>query len=180
MKIGVLSDTHIPRRAKALPEVVLETFKGVDYIIHAGDIMTMEVIHELEKLAPVTAITGNTDSPELYESLGDKRILNFGDFNIGIFHGHGNKGKTIDRAINSFKDDKVDCIVYGHSHIPYCESHNGILLFNPGSPTDKRRNKYFSFGIIDVNEIISAQIVYFNSEGEIVWVKGVRLELFTY
>lgn len=168
LKIGVISDTHIPRRVKALPEIVLETFKDVTHIIHAGDIMSMEVINKLEELAPVTAVAGNLDSPELYKKLGDKRILSFGNFKIGIFHGHGDKGKTVDRAISCFKDDNVNCIVFGHSHIPYCQYHDDILIFNPGSPTDKRRNKYFSVGLMDIGKTISARLIYFDTEGKIV------------
>lgn len=164
MKIGVISDTHIPKRAKGLPQIVLETFKGIDHIIHAGDIMSMDVIYKLEELAPVTAVAGNTDSPELLERLGAKKILTLGNFDFGIFHGHGKKGKTINRVIKCFEDDTVSCIIFGHSHIPCCQFYNDILLFNPGSPTDKRRNKYYSFGLIEINETISPRFIYFNAE----------------
>ncbi len=161
MKIGVLSDTHIPKKAKTLPEIVVETFKNVDHIIHAGDIMSMDVISKLEELAPVTAVAGNTDPLEIFERYGEKKILTLGDFKFGIFHGHGNKGKTVDRAMECFRNDEVNCIIFGHSHIPYCELNKGILLFNPGSPTDKRRNKQYSFGIIDIDKTISPTIIYF-------------------
>jgi len=166
MKIGVISDTHIPKRAKFLPEIVLETFKGtVDHIIHAGDITSMDVIYKLEELAPVTAVAGNVDSPELIERLGSRKILTFGNFNFGIFHGHGEKGKTIERAIKCFQNDAVDCIIFGHSHMPHCQFYGDILLLNPGSPTDKRRNKYYSFGLIEIDKTISPRIIYFNDEG---------------
>ena len=168
MKIGVISDTHIPKRAKCLPEIVLDTFKGVHHIIHAGDLMSMEVIYKLEELAPVTAVTGNTDSPELLERLGDKKILTLGNFSFGIFHGHGKKGKTVENAIKCFQDDTVNCIIFGHSHIPYCQFYDNILLFNPGSPTDKRRNMYYSFGLIEVDETISPHLIYFSAEGVII------------
>lgn len=165
MKLGIISDTHIPKRAKTLPEVLLKAFGDVDIIIHAGDIMSVDVLHILRELAPVTAVAGNVDPPELIESLGERRILSLGKFTFGIYHGHGNKGKTLDRAIQCFQDDKVDCIIFGHSHIPYCQWHGDILLFNPGSPTDKRRNKYFSFGLIEINEAIRPQLIYFDADG---------------
>jgi len=170
MKIGVISDTHIPKRAKGLPEIVLNAFKDVEHIIHAGDIMNMDVIYKLEDMAPVTAVAGNADPAEIFEKFGSKKVLTFGKFNFGVFHGHGTnehgtKGTTIDRSVKCFENDRVDCIIFGHSHIPYCQMHNDVLLFNPGSPTDKRRNKYYSFGIIEISEVISARIIYFNSEG---------------
>lgn len=168
MKLGVISDTHIPKRAKILPEVVLESFKDVDHIIHAGDLMSMDVIYQLEELAPVTAVAGNIDLPDLLERFGDKKILTLGNYNFGIFHGHGKKGKTIDRVMKCFQDDKVDCIIFGHSHIPFCQYFGDILLFNPGSPTDKRKNMYYSFGIIDIDEAISPHLIYFSADGNIV------------
>mgnify|MGYP001175359294 FL=1 len=165
MKVGVISDTHIPKRAKTLPEIVVKNFKDVEHIIHAGDIISMDVIYKLEDLAPVTAVAGNTDPSEFFERFGYKKVLTLGKFNIGIFHGHGTKGTTIDRSVKCFENDRVDCIIFGHSHIPYFQSHNEILLFNLGSPTDKRRNRYYSFGLMEIDEVISARIIYFNSEG---------------
>ena len=167
MKIGVISDSHIPTGAKALPETVLKTFKGVDHIIHAGDIMSIDVIR-LEKLAPVTAVIGNIDLPELRKRFGDKKIVTLGNVNFGVFHGHGESSKTIERSIKCFQNDTVDCIIFGHSHIPYCQYHGDILLFNPGSPTDKRRNKHYSFGLIEIDRVISPHLIYFDAEGVIV------------
>lgn len=72
MKIGVLADTHIPKKAKELPEIIIEAFRDADHIIHAGDILNLNVIGQLEQLAPVTAAAGNIDPPELRELLGEK------------------------------------------------------------------------------------------------------------
>lgn len=140
------------------------SFKEVDHIIHAGDILDLKVIHTLEKLAPVTAVAGNVDSREIFERFGEKKILPFDSFRFGIFHGHGKKGKTMDRAIEAFEENLVDCIIFGHSHIPYCGYHGNTLLFNPGSPTDKRRNPYYSFGIIEVTKSLSPELIYFGPE----------------
>jgi putative phosphoesterase len=133
----------------------------VDHIIHAGDLVSLDVICDLEALASVTAVAGNVDSFETYEKLGEKKIVSLGNFNFGIYHGHGVKETTVQRVINKFRDDDVNCIVFGHSHNPYCQYHDGILLFNPGSATDRRRNMYYSVGILDVGKIIKPSIIYF-------------------
>lgn len=167
MRIGIVSDTHMPAKAKALPDIMLRAFKDTDHIIHAGDIQCADVLSSLSALAPVTAVAGNTDPPELKSVLGEKKVIEFGGFRFGVFHGHGEKGKTMDRAIERFRDDGVDCIVFGHSHIPYCAYHGCVLLFNPGSPTDKRRNRYYSLGLIDVGVSIVPHLVYFDAGGNI-------------
>lgn len=161
MKIGVLSDTHIPSRKKALPEEVIKAFRSVDHIIHAGDISCPEVLDVLNSLAAVTAVAGNIDPEELQTALGMKRIITLNGYRIGITHGHGKSGKTADRAVRCFENDTVDCIVFGHSHIPFCEYRDHILLFNPGSPTDKRRNEFFSFGILELGNDIKAEHIFF-------------------
>lgn len=161
MKVGVLSDTHIPLRAKKLPHEVLQAFKKVDHIIHAGDIISYEVLDVLESLAPVTAVSGNVDPEQLQDVLGDKKIITLNGYRIGVTHGHGKSGRTLERAIKCFENDLVDCIIFGHSHIPYCEVRSQILLFNPGSPTDKRRNQFFSFGILELGNEIDAKHIFF-------------------
>jgi phosphoesterase, MJ0936 family len=165
MKIGITADTHIPGKAKAIPEIVLDAFKNVDHIIHGGDIGGREVLDKLGELAPVTAVAGNTDDPELCRRLGERRILELGGIRFGLFHGHGNRGTTLKRTLERFADERLDCIIFGHSHIPFCQVRNGVLLFNPGSPTDKRRNPFYSFGIIETEPELSAQIIYFDKEG---------------
>ena len=161
MIIGVLSDTHIPRRAKTLPLALLNAFEGVDHIIHAGDILSLDVIRQLDELAPVTAVAGNVDPPETKGRFGEKTILTLGDFRIGVVHGHGKGGSTVSRAFAAFQGEAVDCIVFGHSHIPYNQYHDGILMFNPGSPTDKRRCSRFSFGMIELSDSLKASHIYF-------------------
>ncbi len=163
MKVGVLSDTHIPKRAGGLPKEVIQAFRNVDHIIHAGDIACPEVLEELAHLAPVTAVGGNVDPESLQKALGSKKIINLNGFRIGVAHGHGTAGRTLDRVLKCFEQDQVDCMIFGHSHIPFCEYRNNILLFNPGSPTDKRRNQLFSFGILELSHEIQAKHVFFES-----------------
>ncbi len=165
MTIGVVSDTHIPGKAKVLPEIMLRHFSGVDHIIHAGDIRCAGVLEQLARLAPVTAVAGNVDPPEFAGELGEKKVLELGGYRIGVTHGHGNGGTTLSRASACFIQDHVDCIVFGHSHIPYLAEEGGVLLLNPGSPTDKRRNPYYSFGLIETGQRLCANILYFDASG---------------
>lgn len=167
LRIGVLSDTHISMD-KALPGVLAQYFKNTDHIIHAGDIKTRNVIKQLEEFAPVTAVAGNADSPDLHREYGEKKILNLGKFTFGVVHGDGAKGRTIDRVIKCFQNCDIDCLIFGHSHNPICMHYLNRLLFNPGSPTVRRRNPYCSFGIIELDQFINPAIIYFDSNGKVV------------
>lgn len=148
--IGVVSDTHIPVRAKKLPEILLEGFAGVDLIIHAGDMSSDYVLYELEEIALIHAVAGNTDNDYVQDKLGKKKIITVDGCKIGIIHGDGTGGTTLERVRKAFQGDSVNCVVFGHSHIPFNEVIDDILYFNPGSPTDKRRQEYYSYGILDV------------------------------
>lgn len=159
--IGVLADTHVFSSARRLPDAVVKAFCDVNHIIHAGDIVGRDVISTLEKLAPVTAVAGNLDSQEFKQRYGQKKTLCVGRFRFGICHGDGKEFTTLQRALTCFERENVDCIVFGHSHQPYCAWHGNTLLFNPGSPTDKRRNCFFSFGLIGVSDCLLPRIVYF-------------------
>ncbi|SIT84586.1 metallophosphoesterase family protein [Edaphobacillus lindanitolerans] len=149
MKIIITGDTHMPRMAKKLPPPLLEELETADHIIHTGDWQTPEVYDELARFAPVDGVSGNADPPELRERFGQKKTITLGGVRIGIVHGDG-KGKTTPRrALDAFMEDPPDLILFGHSHIPMNENHDGTILFNPGSPTDKRRQPRFSFGILE-------------------------------
>jgi putative phosphoesterase len=167
MLIGVLSDTHIPRKAAALPGAVLRALEHADIIIHAGDISDISVICALEALAPVTAVAGNADPPELQKLLGRRKLITPAGFCVGVVHGDGKGDKTADRAARAFENEYTDIIIFGHSHIPFCGIHLGRLLFNPGSPTDKRRNTYYSFGMIAINGSLTPRLMFFDSKGVI-------------
>lgn len=160
MRIGVIADTHIPKTAKKIPEAVFAVFNGVDLIIHAGDIVEKEALEQLETLAPVEAVYGNRDSDELKGSLPETRILELQGFRIGVFHGHGDKGTTMQRVPDFFKGIDLDCIIFGHSHIPFNERINGKLYFNPGSPTAKKKQKYPSVGILVLGGTLEAELHY--------------------
>ena len=135
MKIGVIADTHIPVSARELPGEVRDHFKDCDLIIHVGDIVEEWVLEELGKLAETKAVRGNMDSAELKKRLPEKMLLNVSGKKIGVVHGSGPAFKAFKAASEAFRK-KPDIIIFGHSHIPFNEERDGILFFNPGSPTD--------------------------------------------
>jgi putative phosphoesterase len=164
VKVVVISDTHIPKKANTLPARLQIDLKKADLIIHAGDWQTLDVLEELSNYAEVKGVYGNVDGKEIQEHLPEKLIININDKIIGIVHGHGKRLTTEKRALEAFKDIKVDCIIFGHSHIPVIKEVDGILLFNPGSSTDKRRQQQYSYGILTVNQSIHAELVYFDDK----------------
>ena len=157
MKIGVISDTHIPGTALSLPPAVFELFKGVDLILHAGDIVDQSVLDELAVLAPVEAVAGNMDGPELHLKLPARKIIRLGGYTCGLIHGKFRIDIQKDMIMKEFSN--VDLIVYGHSHTPFWGKVNGIHFLNPGSPTDKRHAPYNSVALLHVGDELRAEIV---------------------
>lgn len=160
MLIGVISDTHMPNRAKQIPQKILDDFKNVDMIIHAGDLVDLSVINKLKSVCSnVKAVWGNMDPYDVRSSLPEKEIIKAGRHKIGVMHGYGAPDKLVDIMSRAFKDDNVDIIIFGHSHAPVNEKHNGILFFNPGSATDTVFSPFNSYGIIEVNDNVEARII---------------------
>jgi hypothetical protein len=157
MKVGVLSDTHIPTGVPALPEAVSTIFRGVDLIIHAGDIVQLSVLDHLRAIAPVEAVSGNMDDEEVQLRLPAKKILQLGRFKVGLIHGKYKIDRQREMIRHEFDD--VDLIIYGHSHAPFWGKMDGVLFLNPGSPTDKRYAPYNSVALLDVNDELAAEII---------------------
>ena len=163
--IGVVSDTHMPRMAEKLPMELVKGLESSDMIIHAGDWSEWSVYEALQQIAPVEGVAGNADSMEIVELLGLSKLLLIQGCRIGVVHGHGTKGTTESRAMRAFEEQKADCIIFGHSHIPLLKYSGQVLLFNPGSPTDKRRQPLFSYGIIEIEDgILRARHVFYNDK----------------
>lgn len=160
MKVAVLSDTHIPHAASQLPENVCEILKQVDAIIHAGDYQAESVIDTLKSYADFYGVSGNMDASTIHKRVPTKLIINLGGFVIGVMHGNGSPAGLEERILEHFKNTHLDALIYGHSHRAYKEMRDGILLFNPGSPTDKRFAKYQSIGILTLEENITGEIIY--------------------
>jgi uncharacterized protein len=168
MKIVVVSDTHMPRMAKSLPaRLVRELEKKTDLILHAGDWTSEQVYEQLVRYAPVEGVAGNNDGEPLLTRFGLRKKIVCGDVLIGLVHGHGPDVRLTaeHRAAVAFEPGEVDIVVFGHSHIPVYKQLGELLLFNPGSATDKRRQKQFSFGIVSIDGTkISARHVFYDSK----------------
>lgn len=150
MRIVVVSDTHMPRMNKKLPDRLIRELKKADAVIHAGDWTKLSVYEELKQYAPIYGVAGNNDGAEIIRKFGLRKLVTLEGMVIGLVHGHG-EGKRLDteaRALDTFKDTHLNALVYGHSHVPVLKhTSNGMLIFNPGSPTDKRRQSLYSFGV---------------------------------
>lgn len=151
-KLGVLSDTHQGEGRVALPEPLLRAFAEVDGILHAGDLICQEVLDRLRDLAPLWSVHGNMDPPGLQARLPDRLTLTMEEVTIALTHGHLGRGPTTPaRALEyAGADPKVGVVVFGHSHEPYNSRHGAVLLFNPGSPTQPRRQPRPSYGILEI------------------------------
>ncbi len=151
-RIGVISDTHVPR-FKHIPDAVWQHFADVEHILHAGDLSVLSVISELETIAPVTAVQGNVETEEVILKLPIKRELVIGPCKIGMVHILGDSKTHARVARREFPDARV--VIFGHSHIPYNQEYDGQLVFNPGSANDRRRQPTCSIGILTIDDEIN-------------------------
>lgn len=144
MLAAVIADTHIPRRAKKLPDALIEHLEGADLILHAGDLMDPALLDVLAGYAPVRAVRGNVDPPEL--DLPETIEFDFGGVSVAMIHDSGPKKGRRARMRRRFPEARV--VIFGHSHIPWLEDDGGLLLLNPGSPTDRRRQTEHTFALL--------------------------------
>jgi len=158
--IGLISDTHVPKKARHVPERVFEIFENVDFIIHAGDLVELAVIDELEQIAPVLAVHGNMDGTDVSDVLPKLDSLKVFDWKVGVMHDPtvlNGSGKMAEIAkMNSF-----NVFVYGHTHDSRIEWGGKTLYINPGSPTDPASFIVKpSVGLLKITkEIITPQII---------------------
>jgi putative phosphoesterase len=133
--VGLISDTHVPVRARAIPKAVFKIFENVDFIVHAGDLVQLAVIDELEQLAPVLAVHGNMDGPEVSGALPKLNALKISDWKIGVQHDPSTSfgmGKMREIA----KQNNFNVFIYGHTHSSSIKWEGKTLFINPGSPTN--------------------------------------------
>ena len=161
MKVGLISDTHLS--SGKMPQAVVDAFQGVDLILHAGDVVTLPVLRHLESIAPVAAVQGNMDMPGVRLKLPLKRVIQAEGHRIGLIHGHhlSNPNQVLappldfpsihDYLLTEFQDEKIDCIVYGHTHQAHLETYRGVLIINPGSAT-RGRGSQVTVGILTVSQ----------------------------
>jgi uncharacterized protein len=132
--IGLISDTHIPSRAKGIPQEVFKIFETVDYIIHAGDFVELSVIDDLEQIAPVLAVYGNMDGPQASNVLPKVNSVKVMDWKIGVTHDPGTQ-YGMEKIRELAKQNLFNAVVYGHTHTSNIKWEGKTLYINPGSPT---------------------------------------------
>ncbi len=160
MRVAVLSDTHAPRFWKSCPPAVARVLEHVDVIMHAGDVCTPAVLDELSEWAPVHVVRGNNDGPDVADwGAPDTLTLELAGLPIAMVHDSGAATARAARLRRWFPD--AELVVFGHSHIPLNELHDGRRIFNPGSPTDKRRQPRGTVGLLRISEgkLVQADIV---------------------
>jgi putative phosphoesterase len=175
MKIGVLADTHVPNKDTMLPAAVLDAVRGMDIILHAGDVGGIEILQQLEPIAQTYAIYGEQDDAKVRKYLQEKQRLEFENRSIGLVHGNRalegslltrlsfnmNKNARLQAVCTAVLQDypDVDAIVFGHTHEPYMKMHGGVLLFNPGAAV-LPSGKPGSIGVLEItNQAIKGRII---------------------
>lgn len=149
MRLAIISDTHLPRGNRRLSGACVDHLRAADLILHAGDLITLEVLSELEAVGPpVVAVHGNVDGPDVRARLPERRVVDAGGVRIGMVHDAGPARGRLERLRAAFASEGCAAVVFGHSHIPLHErSADGLFeIFNPGSPTDRRRQPRHTMG----------------------------------
>ena len=150
MRLGIVYDTHLPRSRRVLPADCLERLAAADAILHAGDLIELAVLEQLEAIGPpVHAIRGNVDPAELQARLPLVRTVQAGGARIAMIHDASPADGRLARMRRRFP--QADAVVFGHSHLPLHEERDGFQIFNPGSPTERRRAPHHTMGIATVN-----------------------------
>jgi uncharacterized protein len=153
MLIAVISDTHLPRGSRRLPEACVERIAGADLLLHAGDFSTLEVLRELEAIGPpLVGVHGNVDSADLRRLLPAERVVDAEGARIAMLHDAGPRAGRLERLRRRF-GERTDLVIFGHSHLPLHErAPDGFQIFNPGSPTERRRAPAHTMGRITVRD----------------------------
>jgi len=149
IRIAILSDTHMPRGARRLPDACVEHVRGADVLLHAGDLVDVGTLELLRVQGPpVFAVHGNVDDADVRAELPSERIEHIGGARFALVHDAGAAGGRLARMRRRFPD--ADVVVFGHSHLPLHEQGDGLQLFNPGSPTERRRAPHHTMGMASV------------------------------
>ncbi len=162
VRIGVISDSHFLGGKVKLPSGIIQAFKGVDRIFHAGDIISPRVLDQLASITRVTAVRGNMDTNRALMTLPEMITEEIEGVKVGLIHGWGPPGGITDRIRQRFPDD-IDCIVFGHTHQPMNERIDGVYFFNPGASVDRIYSLFNSVGILTIDgKEINGEIIELN------------------
>lgn len=160
VRVVVLSDTHGPRFWKRCPAAVADHLRSADLILHGGDVCVAPVLDELAQYAPVTVVRGNNDGEDV-AAWGAPDVVEgeIAGLPFAMIHDSGQKTGRMTRMRRMFPEARL--IVFGHSHIPWDEQEAGVRVFNPGSPTEKRRQPHGTLGLLEIEdgELLDARIV---------------------
>jgi len=144
--VAVIGDTHLPRGGRRLPEECIERIASADLVIHTGDFWRLQAYEEIAAIGPpLVAVYGNVDDAELRDRLPERREADVAGVRIGLIHDAGPRRGRLGRMRRLFPD--TDAVVFGHSHMPLLESEEGFQIFNPGSPTERRRAPARTMGV---------------------------------
>jgi len=160
VNVVVLADTHAPRRWRGVPPRVAEYLDPADLILHAGDVCTADVLEELSTYAPVRAVRGNNDGLDIAAwGATDRLVLDIDGLSVGMVHDSGAAIGRLARMRRLFPE--CELVVFGHSHIPMDVADERVRLFNPGSPTDRRRQPHGTLGVLEIKggRLLEAQVV---------------------
>ena len=160
MRLVVLSDTHAPRRWKSCPPPVAAQLRGADLILHAGDVCTADVLDQLAQYAPVTAVAGNNDGADVAAwGAAETAALTPGGLPVAMIHDSGAATGRLPRMRARFPEARL--VIFGHSHIPLDAGDAALRIFNPGSPTDRRRQPHGTIGVLQVADgaLVEARLV---------------------
>ena len=148
----MISDTHMPRGARRLPDACIERIRAADVLLHAGDFSTLDVLRELEAIGPpVAGVHGNVDSADLRPLLPEERIVEADGARIALLHDAGPRTGRLERMRRRF-GNRAQVVVFGHSHLPLHEqAPDGFQILNPGSPTERRRAPTHTMALIRVD-----------------------------
>jgi putative phosphoesterase len=151
MLIAVISDTHLPRGTRSLPAECVRRIAAADLLLHAGDFSSADVLRSLEAIGPPLAgVHGNVDCAELHRLLPAERVIEAGGARIAMLHDAGPRSGRLRRMRARF-GDRAHAVVFGHSHMPLHErAEDGFQIFNPGSPTERRRAPRHTMGVARV------------------------------
>jgi putative phosphoesterase len=151
MEIAIISDTHMPRGGRSLPERCLEHCRGADRILHAGDLVDLSVLRLLQSLGPpVHAIRGNVDTAAVCAVVPDRLELELDGVRVGMTHIAGAPTGRLPRLRAAFP--ACQAVVFGHTHMPEHGEREGFQIFNPGSPTERRRAAMHTMGLARISD----------------------------
>jgi putative phosphoesterase len=173
VRFAVVSDTHVMSAGRRQTlDPILDLFRRAnpDMFLHAGDAGSLSLLETLEAIAPVAAVRGNADPVALIDVLPDRVWIEAGERLVLLMHGH--HGRTARQAALAAVAPNVDLIVFGHSHQPLIERHGSTILFNPGSPTERRWNPHFGVGLVDISDTaIEPELILFDAPRHLANVK---------